>query len=87
MKTPSRLFKSSNLILWILPLLFLGIFFFFPLAKITQLSFARAEGGFLAGLWNALNTPTVSKVVGFTFKQAFCNGSEIHTDKRIRLPF
>ena len=71
MKTSSRLFKSSNLLLWILPLLFLGIFFFFPLAKITQLSFARAEGGFLAGLWNALNTPTVSKVVGFTFKQAF----------------
>ena len=71
MKTSSRLFKSSNLLLWILPLLFLGIFFFFPLAKITQLSFARAEGGFLAGLWDALNTPTVSKVVGFTFKQAF----------------
>jgi thiamine transport system permease protein len=71
MKTPSRLFKSSNLLLWILPLIFLGIFFFFPLAKITQLSFARAEGGFLAGLWNALNTPTVRKVVGFTFKQAF----------------
>ncbi len=71
MKTSSRLFKSSNLLLWILPLLFLGIFFFFPLAKITQLSFARAEGGFLAGLWNALTTPTVSKVVGFTFKQAF----------------
>ncbi len=71
MKTSSRLFKSSNLLLWILPLLFLGIFFFFPLTKITQLSFARAEGGFLAGLWDALNTPTVSKVVGFTFKQAF----------------
>jgi len=71
MKTSSRLFKSSNLLLWILPLLFLGIFFFFPLTKITQLSFARAEGGFLAGLWHALNTPTVSKVVGFTFKQAF----------------
>jgi thiamine transport system permease protein len=71
MKTPSRLFKSSNLLLWILPLVFLGIFFFFPLAKITQLSFARAEGGLLAELWNAINTPTVSKVVGFTFKQAF----------------
>ena len=71
MKTSSRLLKSSNLLLWILPLVFLGIFFFFPLAKITQLSFARAEGGFLAGLWNALNTPTVRKVVGFTFKQAF----------------
>jgi len=71
MKTSSRLLKSSNLLLWILPLVFLGIFFFFPLAKITQLSFARAEGGFWAGLWNALNTPTVRKVVGFTFKQAF----------------
>jgi len=71
MKTPSRLIRSTNLFLWIIPLVFLGLFFFFPLTKITQLSFARAEGGFFEGLWEALSTPTVSKVVGFTFKQAF----------------
>jgi len=71
MKIPSRISKSSNLLLWILPLVFLGIFFFFPLTKVTQLSFARMEGGFLSGLWEVFNSPTISKVVGFTFKQAF----------------
>ncbi len=70
MKISSRS-KSSNLLLWILPLVFLGLFFFFPLAKITQLSFTRIEGGFLAGLWEVITSPTVSEVVGFTFKQAF----------------
>jgi len=70
MKISSRS-KSSNLLLWILPLVFLGLFFFFPLAKITQLSFTRIEGGFLAGLWEVITSPTVSQVVGFTFKQAF----------------
>ncbi len=71
MKTSSRRFKSTNLFLWTLPLLFLGLFFFFPLTRITQLSFARIEGGFLGGLWAVLNSPTISRVVGFTFKQAF----------------
>ncbi len=71
MKTPTRLLKSTNLLLWTLPLIFLGLFFFFPLARITQLSFARIEGGFLAGLWEVLNSSTISSVVGFTFKQAF----------------
>lgn len=71
MKKTSRLLKSTNLLLWTLPLIFLGFFFFFPLTKITQLSFARIEGGFLAGLWEVLKSPTISSVVGFTFKQAF----------------
>lgn len=71
MNNNSRGSKSVNLLLWTLPLLFLGIFFFFPLARITQLSFSRIEGGYLAGLWELFKTPTISKVAGFTFKQAF----------------
>ena len=47
------------------------MFFFFPLARITQLSFDRIEGNILGGLWEVINSPTISRVVGFTFKQAF----------------
>ena len=71
MKTHSPLSRSSNLLLWTLPLIFLGLFFFFPLARITQLSFTRIEGKVLAGLWEILTSPTISRTVGFTFKQAF----------------
>lgn len=71
MKTPSRLPKASNILLWTLPLVFLGMFFFFPLARITQLSFARIGGGILAGLGEVFNSATINRVVGFTFKQAF----------------
>ncbi len=63
--------KTRTLLLWILPILFLGTFFFFPLAKITQLSFARSDKRFLVGLWEIINSPTVGSVVAFTFKQAF----------------
>ncbi len=66
-----KITRSPGLILWLLPLFFLGTFYFYPLGKITQLSFARVEGSFLASLWEILRTPTVGKVVGFTFKQAF----------------
>jgi thiamine transport system permease protein len=63
--------KTSGLLLWLLPVIFLGTFFFYPLSKITQLSFGRIDGGFLSGMWEVINSPTISKVVGFTFKQAF----------------
>lgn len=62
--------QSPSLLLWLIPVTFLGIFYFFPLGKITQLSFARAENGFWSGLLDALRNPAVRRVIGFTFKQA-----------------
>lgn len=70
MKKISRNIASYNLLLWTLPLFFLGVFYFFPLARITQLSFSRITGKSLVGLGEVLSSPTISKVVGFTFKQA-----------------
>ena len=70
MTTHSRS-SSRTLLLWILPILYLGTFFFFPLGKITQLSFARVDGGSVAGLWDVVVSPTVGRVLVFTFKQAF----------------
>ena len=63
--------KSSGLLLWLVPLLFLGIFYFFPLGEIFKLSFSRIEGSFLAGIWALINNPIVGSVIRFTFWQAF----------------
>ncbi|MCK4488848.1 MAG: iron ABC transporter permease, partial [Anaerolineales bacterium] len=60
-----------SLLLWFLPLTFLVLFYFYPLGSILELSFSRAEGGILAGLWNSISSPTVRNALGFTFKQAF----------------
>ena len=62
--------KASRLLIWLIPVAFMGVFYFFPLAKITQLSFSRGE----LGLWNSLRetlaSPGIQRVIGFTFKQA-----------------
>ena len=63
--------QKLSLLLWLLPITFLGIFFFYPLSSILGLSFSRLEGRILPGLWSSFSSPTVLRVVGFTFKQAF----------------
>lgn len=66
--------KSKRLergwLLWLLPVLFLGLFYFYPLGSILGVSFARAEGGLLGGLSIVLRSPSLRRVVGFTFAQA-----------------
>jgi len=62
--------KSPRLLLWLLPVAFMGIFYFFPLGKITQLSFSRGEAGLWGALRETLSSPSITKVIGFTFKQA-----------------
>ena len=62
--------RSPSLILWFLPLAFLGIFYFYPLGSILKLSFSRTEGEILTGLWDSVTSPTVRNVLGFTFRQA-----------------
>jgi len=67
MKTNQKL----SLLLWLLPLTFLGVFYFYPLSSILGLSFSRLEGRILPGLLRSFSSPTVLRVLGFTFKQAF----------------
>lgn len=62
--------KFALPLLWLLPLLFLGIFFFYPLGSILQLSFARGQGGWLAPFVEALQSRSVRSVFGFTIWQA-----------------
>jgi thiamine transport system permease protein len=64
-----KTFHKSNL-LWILPLLFLGLFYFYPLGRILNYSYSDLEGGILPGIWRLINSATIRHVLGFTFKQA-----------------
>jgi thiamine transport system permease protein len=56
--------------LWLLPLLFLLVFYFYPVGKIIWVSFGRAEGGVGQVLAEAWASQAVRKAVGFTFWQA-----------------
>jgi thiamine transport system permease protein len=60
-----------SLALWLLPaVVFLALFYFYPLAEILQLSLARAEGNLLAAVGEVLASPIYRSILGFTFYQA-----------------
>ena len=58
------------LVLWLLPLAFLLLFYFYPLGSILQTSFSRSEGGLGTPFIQALISPIVRKALGFTIWQA-----------------
>lgn len=55
-------------LLWLLPFLFLAVFFFYPLTTILRLSFGRGEG--LQPIFAALADSSLRGIVVFTFWQA-----------------
>lgn len=55
--------------LWLLPLAFLAVFYFFPLGSILQLSFARGES-LLAPFAEVFASPSLRGVLAFTIGQA-----------------
>ncbi len=61
---------ARSLLLWAAPLIFLGLFYFYPLLSIFQLSFARQQPGAPPPLIAALASPSVRGVIAFTFGQA-----------------
>jgi thiamine transport system permease protein len=58
------------LLLWLLPLAFLLLFYFYPLGSILQTSFGRSEDGLGAPFLQALNSPIVRRALSFTIWQA-----------------
>ena len=66
-RRPTLLFAG----LWLAPLGFLLVFYFYPLASILQTSFARSQAGLAAPFIEALDSPFTQKVIAFTFWQAF----------------
>jgi thiamine transport system permease protein len=57
-------------LLWLAPLVFLGLFYFYPLASILGLSLTWNGANPAAALWGAISSPLVGKVLSFTVWQA-----------------
>ncbi len=67
---PQGFQKPLGSLLWLLPLLFLVVFYFYPLASILWLGLGRAENGLLTSFLAALVSQRVRSVIGFTIWQA-----------------
>ncbi len=62
--------QYAALSLWLAPLSFLALFYFYPLASILGVSFARGEQGIAAPFIEALTSSSMRGVIGFTIGQA-----------------
>lgn len=60
----------SILLLWLAPVCFLLLFYFYPLGSIFSLSFARSQGGIITPILEAIKSPITTRVLGFTLWQA-----------------
>ena len=57
-------------LLWAAPILFLLVFYFYPLTRILATSLARSEQGLIGPLKEAFTSAHIQRVVVFTFFQA-----------------
>ena len=62
--------KRRQLVLWSLPLLFLALFYFYPLGRILSLSLSRGDDSLTTTLLNAIHSGTVQHAFLFTIWQA-----------------
>lgn len=74
--TGSRAFSATHArqlvlgILWLIPLAFLGLFYFYPLGSILALSFARSEGDIFSPFLQTIQSTTLQRITAFTIWQA-----------------
>ena len=57
-------------LLWTIPLVFLVLFYFFPLGRILQVSFERGEPGIASSIIEALRSESIRGILWFTIWQA-----------------
>ncbi len=71
-RTPVRGYwrEKGSLILWMLPLLFLTLFYFYPLGKISLLAFTHPPQSTATPIWEAIRSDYFLRIIGFTFGQA-----------------
>lgn len=67
-KRPVRLPKL--MLVWFAPLLFLVLFYFYPLGSILSISFGREQGSLITSFLEAFGSASVRNVIWFTFWQA-----------------
>src|SRR4030042_3799540 len=60
----------SSILLWVAPVCFLLLFYFYPLGSIIKLSLARSQTGYLSPFIEAINSPVPWRTLGFTLWQA-----------------
>lgn len=60
----------SIILLWLAPVIFLLLFYFYPLGKILQLSLARSQQGVISPFIQAINSPIPWRTLEFTLWQA-----------------
>ncbi|HEX9029946.1 MAG TPA: ABC transporter permease subunit, partial [Anaerolineales bacterium] len=65
-----RFRRPLESLLWLGPLVFLALFYFYPLGRILQVSFGRGQAGALAPFVTVLTSPAEQGVLAFTFGQA-----------------
>ncbi len=61
---------SGYWLLWIAPLAFMALFYFYPMLNILAVSFGRSQAGVAAPFVEAFTTRSELKILGFTFWQA-----------------
>ncbi len=62
--------RTSSLALWVAPLAFMALFYFYPLSSILDVSFARSETGASRVFLEALMSTSVRGILWFTLWQA-----------------
>lgn len=67
-KRPLRL--SKLMLVWFAPLVFLALFYFYPLGSILGVSFGREQGSLATPFLEAFSSASVRNVIWFTFWQA-----------------
>jgi len=68
MKQSRHIFRTTAL--WIVPLAFLVLFYFYPMLRILSISLGRGEGGLIAPFAEALTSPAQRGIIWFTIWQA-----------------
>jgi thiamine transport system permease protein len=58
------------ILLWFPPMVFLVLFYFYPMSSILKISLERSSGDLLSSVTEALLSPVTWRVVSFTFWQA-----------------
>jgi thiamine transport system permease protein len=58
------------LLLWLPPVFFLCLFYFYPLGSILQVAFERSQAGLVGPFYEVFSTPGIRSVIAFTFWQA-----------------
>lgn len=60
----------TEILLWLAPVCFLLLFYFYPLGSILKLSLARSQQGLISPFFQAFSSPIPWRALSFTFWQA-----------------